>query len=133
MNMMNAFKEHIKLARAHGQMSPKRSSESTSQLGAYTSPLRTSVDHSFTCKISPRRSGGSHASTTFISFGSSNRSTGAGHVRGTFRSTSSRFENGKCVTTRRTVQDGVETIEVEENGVLKTKTINGRPVAITTA
>lgn len=133
MDMMNAFTERIKLSRAHSQMSPKRSSDSNRQPGAHTSPLKTTVDHSFTCKISPRRSCGSHSSTTCISFSSSNRSSGGGQMRGTFRSTSSRFENGKCVTTRRTVQDGVETVEVEENGVLKAKTVNGRPVAITSA
>ncbi|CAH8871975.1 unnamed protein product [Trichobilharzia szidati] len=49
----------------------------------------------------------------------------------TFRSTSTKIENGKCVTTRKIVQDGVETVEVEEDGILKLKTVNGRPVAIT--
>ncbi|CAH8569297.1 unnamed protein product [Schistosoma turkestanicum] len=48
----------------------------------------------------------------------------------TFRSTSTRIENGKCVTTRKIVQDGIETVEVEENGILKLKTVNGQPVAI---
>ncbi|KAK4474564.1 hypothetical protein MN116_001707 [Schistosoma mekongi] len=48
----------------------------------------------------------------------------------TFRSTSTKIENGKCVTTRKVVQDGIETVEVEENGILKMKTINGQPVAI---
>ncbi|KAM7543128.1 hypothetical protein Aperf_G00000008672 [Anoplocephala perfoliata] len=49
---------------------------------------------------------------------------------GTFRSTSTKFLDGKCVTTRRVIQDGVETITVEENGVIKSKTVNGQPVAI---
>lgn len=50
--------------------------------------------------------------------------------KGTFRSTSTKFLDGKCVTTRRVIQDGVETITVEENGVIKSKTVNGQPVAI---
>ncbi|THD27906.1 DnaJ subfamily B member [Fasciola hepatica] len=91
------------------------------------------LDRSFTYKVSPQRVhsfSGNAASTTFVSFGSANRSGNTGPIRGTFRSTTSRFLDGKCVTTRRTIQDGVETIEVEENGVLKAKTVNGQPVAI---
>lgn len=48
----------------------------------------------------------------------------------TLRSTSTKFLNGKCVTTRRMVQDGVETVTVEEDGIVKSKTINGQKAAI---
>ncbi|KAL5970664.1 GPI ethanolamine phosphate transferase 2, partial [Taenia solium] len=57
---------------------------------------------------------------------------GSGNVpiKGTFRSTSTKFLGGKCVTTRRVIQDGVETVTVEEDGVVKSKTVNGQRVAI---
>nr|CDS25695.1 dnaJ subfamily B [Hymenolepis microstoma] len=50
--------------------------------------------------------------------------------KGTFRSTSTKFLDGKCVTTRRVIQDGVETVTVEEDGVIKSKTVNGQRVAL---
>ncbi|KAF7250153.1 hypothetical protein EG68_09719 [Paragonimus skrjabini miyazakii] len=135
-NMMNAFSDHARLLRAHTKHSPSKRSVDQSRhphthSNSTSHPVRPTLDQCFTYKVSPHPSSGSHSSTTFISFGSTSRSGNTGAIKGTFRSTSSRFENGKCVTTRRTVQDGVETIEVEENGVLKTKTINGQPVAIT--
>lgn len=63
-----------------------------------------------------------------LTFGNS----GGGNVptRGTFRSTSTKFLGGKCVTTRRIIQDGVETITVEEDGIIKSKTVNGQRVAV---
>ncbi|VEL25494.1 unnamed protein product [Protopolystoma xenopodis] len=79
-----------------------------------------------------------HTTSAFFSFGP-NGIVGGGttsnnpSVRGTFRSTSTKFENGKRVTTRKIVQDGVETITIEENGVIKYKTVNGRQVAIANA
>ncbi|OON21959.1 DnaJ domain protein, partial [Opisthorchis viverrini] len=127
-NMMNAFAESTQLLRTQSNTSPKRSVEQEKQVSSNpkrtSHPIRTGVGHSFTYKVSPH----SGHSTTVITFGSSNRP--GTQIKGTFRSTSSRFENGKCVTTRRTVQDGVETIEVEENGVLKTKTVNGHPCKV---
>ncbi|VDP73289.1 unnamed protein product [Echinostoma caproni] len=147
MSMMNAFNDPRRFMSMSGDLQPTRSREKRitveqngqsfsrprSELPGKSSPFGRTFDHSFTYKVTPQRvnSFAGHSATTFISFGSSNRSgqTG-GAMRGTFRSTTSRFLDGKCVTTRRTIQDGVETIEVEENGVLKTKTVNGQPVAI---
>lgn len=136
MEMMNAFTEHARLIRAHTYVSPKQSKDHTKQTrshGATTHVVRPGLGHSFTYRVSSTPLAGSHTATTLISFGSSNRTGNGTKVRGTFRSTSSRFVNGKCVTTRRTVQDGIETVEVEENGILKTKTVNGQPVALPSA
>ncbi|CAH8678634.1 unnamed protein product [Schistosoma rodhaini] len=77
----------------------------------------------------PVRSLSTKTSYSF-NFGSSSRPGHPPIRKETFRSTSTKIENGKCVTTRKIVQDGIETIEVEENGILKMKTINGQPVAI---
>jgi curved DNA-binding protein CbpA len=142
MNMMNAFTDTTRILHGnkHIVQGPEKrvggDQKIQQQLNTrghtrQTVPTlyRHAINHSFTYKVSP--SVGSHSSTTFISFGSGGRPASGGGIRGTFRSTSSRFENGKCVTTRRTVQDGVETVEVEENGVLKLKTVNGQNVAIT--
>ncbi len=73
---------------------------------------------------------------TKLTFGGRQGGLGGGPVKstgGTFRSTSTKFLGGKCVTTRRIIQDGVETVTVEEDGVVKSKTVNGQRVAIMTA
>lgn len=41
--------------------------------------------------------------------------------------TSTRFANGKKIETRRIIENGVETVTVHEDGVLKSKSINGVP------
>jgi len=63
--------------------------------------------------------------------GFSSSSSGGGGGAG-FRSTStsSRLVNGRQVTTRRVVENGKETVTVEENGVVTSHTVNGQPVAI---
>merc|ERR1712212_884255 len=45
-------------------------------------------------------------------------------------SSSTRIMNGKKVTTKRTVDNGVETVTTYENDVLKSQTVNGVPQAI---
>lgn len=42
-------------------------------------------------------------------------------------STSTSVINGRKITTKKIVENGVETITVEENGTIKSKTINGEP------
>ncbi|XP_017892969.1 dnaJ homolog subfamily B member 6-B-like isoform X1 [Ceratina calcarata] len=63
---------------------------------------------------------------TFTSFGGSNV---GGAVRRT--STSTRFINGKKITTEKVIENGKETIMSYENDVLKSKTVNGVPQSIT--
>lgn len=146
MSMMNAFANPRRFVPVHTEPQPVRVTDN--RLGdqsdrSFVRPqsgvprkgpvIGKGLDQSFTYKVGPQRMhsfAGHSASATFVSFGSVNRSGNTGSIRGTFRSTTSRFLDGKCVTTRRTIQDGIETIEVEENGVLKAKTVNGQPVAI---
>ena len=45
-------------------------------------------------------------------------------------SMSTRFINGKKVTTKKVVDNGVETVTTYENDVLKSQTVNGVPQAI---
>jgi len=54
---------------------------------------------------------------------------GGGAVKRT--STSTTFVNGKKVTTKRVFENGTETVMKYENDVLKSKTVNGVPQAIT--
>ncbi|KAL1006799.1 hypothetical protein UPYG_G00077260 [Umbra pygmaea] len=62
----------------------------------------------------------------FTSFSSSSFGGGGGGM-GNFRSvsTSTKFINGRKVTTKRIVEDGQERVEVEEDGQLKSLTVNG--------
>ncbi|XP_037085532.1 dnaJ homolog subfamily B member 3-like isoform X2 [Pollicipes pollicipes] len=60
------------------------------------------------------------SSTSFSSLGS----PGAGVKR---TSTSTKFVNGKKITTRRVYENGRETVDTYENDVLKQHTINGVP------
>lgn len=56
----------------------------------------------------------------------------AGAAGGNFRSSSrsTKIVNGQRVVTTKVVENGQETITVEENGILKSRTVNGRPEAI---
>ncbi|XP_078088585.1 dnaJ homolog subfamily B member 6b isoform X2 [Mustelus asterias] len=71
--------------------------------------------------------------TSFSSFGNlgtasfSSSSFGGGGM-GNFRSvsTSTKFVNGRKITTKRIVENGQERVEVEEDGQLKSLTINGQ-------
>ncbi|XP_016295446.1 dnaJ homolog subfamily B member 6-like [Sinocyclocheilus anshuiensis] len=74
--------------------------------------------------------------TGFTSFGPmggggftslSSSSFGGGGGMGNFRSvsTSTKFINGKRITTKRIVENGQERVEVEEDGQLKSLTVNG--------
>lgn len=46
------------------------------------------------------------------------------------KSISTKCVNGKTIVTTKMVENGVETVTVEENGRLKSKTVNGQPQAI---
>ncbi|XP_041717966.1 dnaJ homolog subfamily B member 6 isoform X1 [Coregonus clupeaformis] len=68
--------------------------------------------------------GGGFASFSSSSFGGSG---GGGGGMGNFRSvsTSTKFINGRRITTKRIVENGQERVEVEEDGQLKSLTVNG--------
>ncbi|KAL7293798.1 hypothetical protein TKK_0012860 [Trichogramma kaykai] len=65
--------------------------------------------------------------STISSFGGP--SAGNGEMKRT--STSTRFINGKKITTKKVYENGKETIMSYENDILKSKTVNGVPQAIT--
>ncbi|XP_067294744.1 dnaJ homolog subfamily B member 6b [Pseudorasbora parva] len=69
--------------------------------------------------------GGGGCGGGFNSFSSS--SFGGGGGMGNFRSvsTSTKFINGRRITTKRIVENGQERVEVEEDGQLKSLTVNG--------
>ncbi|KAK2579986.1 hypothetical protein KPH14_012245 [Odynerus spinipes] len=68
--------------------------------------------------------------TSFSTFPSFDGTAGGGAaVKRT--STSTRFINGKKITTKKIYEDGKETIMSYENDVLKSKTVNGVPQSIT--
>jgi DnaJ family protein B protein 6 len=62
----------------------------------------------------------------------SSTSFGGPQVGGNFRSTSTstKVVNGKRIVTKKVVENGQETVIVEEDGVLKSKSINGVPQAL---
>ncbi|XP_053357298.1 dnaJ homolog subfamily B member 6b isoform X2 [Clarias gariepinus] len=72
--------------------------------------------------------GGNFTSFTSSSFGGSGGGGGGGGGMGNFRSvsTSTKFINGRRITTKRIVENGQERVEVEEDGQLKSLTVNGR-------
>lgn len=77
-------------------------------------------------------SNGGGGGGNFTSFNSINTfsgpSTGSSMKR---TSTSTRFINGKKITTKKVTENGKETIMSYENDVLKSKTVNGVPQSIT--
>eukprot|EP00918_Siedleckia_nematoides_P069954 GHVU01152495.1.p1 GENE.GHVU01152495.1~~GHVU01152495.1.p1 ORF type:complete len:227 (-),score=29.57 GHVU01152495.1:450-1130(-) len=73
--------------------------------------------------------GGSHSG--FQQFNSSSfagPAGGGGNFKST--STSTKYLNGKKIVTKKMVENGVETVTVEEDGVLKTRTVNGEQQAL---
>ncbi|KAL0100612.1 hypothetical protein PUN28_019187 [Cardiocondyla obscurior] len=67
--------------------------------------------------------------TSFNSFTSFDGMSGGAAVKRT--STSTRFIDGKKITTKKVYENGKETIMSYENDVLKSKTVNGVPQSIT--
>uniref|UniRef100_A0A8C1S492 DnaJ heat shock protein family (Hsp40) member B6b n=1 Tax=Cyprinus carpio TaxID=7962 RepID=A0A8C1S492_CYPCA len=98
---------------------------------------RSRTTGSFFPGFSPFGSPFSGFDTGFTSFGpmggggltsfSSSSFGGGGGGMGNFRSvsTSTKFINGKRITTKRIVENGQERVEVEEDGQLKSLTVNG--------
>uniref|UniRef100_A0A3Q0RNG2 J domain-containing protein n=1 Tax=Amphilophus citrinellus TaxID=61819 RepID=A0A3Q0RNG2_AMPCI len=64
----------------------------------------------------------------FTSFSSTSFGGGGGGSMGNFRSvsTSTKIINGRKITTKRIVENGQERVEVEEDGQLRSITINGK-------
>lgn len=64
----------------------------------------------------------------FTSFSSTSFGGGSGGGMGNFRSvsTSTKIINGRKITTKRIVENGQERVEVEEDGQLRSLTINGK-------
>ncbi|XP_077580276.1 dnaJ homolog subfamily B member 6a [Stigmatopora nigra] len=64
----------------------------------------------------------------FTSFSSSSFGGGGGGGMGNFRSvsTSTKIINGRKITTKRIIENGQERVEVEEDGQLRSLTINGK-------
>ncbi|XP_076758102.1 dnaJ homolog subfamily B member 6-B isoform X5 [Xylocopa sonorina] len=73
--------------------------------------------------------GGSGNFTSFNTFTTIGGNPGGGAVKRT--STSTRFINGKKITTKKVFENGKETIMSYENDVLKSKTVNGVPQSVT--
>ncbi|XP_038819854.1 dnaJ homolog subfamily B member 6-like isoform X2 [Salvelinus namaycush] len=71
--------------------------------------------------------GGGHGGFTAFSTSFGGGGGGGGGGMGNFRSvsTSTKFINGRKITTKRIVENGQERVEVEEDGQLRSLTING--------
>uniref|UniRef100_A0A3Q4H0S6 DnaJ homolog subfamily B member 6-like n=1 Tax=Neolamprologus brichardi TaxID=32507 RepID=A0A3Q4H0S6_NEOBR len=82
----------------------------------------------FGAGFSPFDPGKLLASGGFTSFSSTSFGGGGGGSMGNFRSvsTSTKTVNGRKITTKRIVENGQERVEVEEDGRLRSLTINGK-------
>ncbi|KAG6457401.1 hypothetical protein O3G_MSEX010295 [Manduca sexta] len=67
--------------------------------------------------------------TSFSTFNSSLAGPGSANMRST--TTTTRMVNGKKITTKKVTENGRETVMSYENGVLKSKTVNGVPQSLT--
>ncbi|KAJ0180513.1 hypothetical protein K1T71_003917 [Dendrolimus kikuchii] len=70
-----------------------------------------------------------NAFTSFSTFNSSLAGPGSANMRST--TTTTRVVNGKKITTKKVTENGRETVMSYENGVLKSKTVNGVPQSLT--
>jgi len=73
--------------------------------------------------------GGSEAFSSFSTFNGSFSNGGNVNMKRT--STSTKYVNGKKITTKKVFENGKETVMSYENDVLKSKTVNGVPQSIT--
>ncbi|XP_077480148.1 dnaJ homolog subfamily B member 6b isoform X3 [Stigmatopora argus] len=105
---------------------------------ASSDPLNDFVGHTRHRGPTRTRTGGFPFDSGFNAFGdmgsgftsfSSSFGSGGGGGMGNFKSvsTSTKFINGKKITTKRTVENGQERVEVEEDGQLKSLTVNDTP------
>jgi len=69
-------------------------------------------------------------SMSSFSFGTSNGFGGGNGANVKKTSTSTKIVNGKKIVTKKVIENDTETITVTENGVLKSKTVNGQQLAI---
>ncbi|XP_029698337.1 dnaJ homolog subfamily B member 6b isoform X2 [Takifugu rubripes] len=73
----------------------------------------------------PEMGGGIASFSSSFSSGGGGRAGGSGNFRSV--STSTKFINGRKITTKRIVENGQERVEVEEDGQLKSLTVNDLP------
>lgn len=73
--------------------------------------------------------GNGNTFTSFSTFNSSLAGPGSANMRST--TTTTRVVNGKKITTKKVTENGRETVMSYENGVLKSKTVNGVPQSLT--
>ncbi|KAL6436291.1 hypothetical protein ACFW04_004684 [Cataglyphis niger] len=105
----------------HGH--PTSNSLSTSFFGPFGFGFRLPFDNLM------ENAGGAGNFTSFGTFTSFDGASGGAAVKRT--STSTRFIDGKKITTKKVYENGKETIMSYENDVLKSKTVNGVPQSIT--
>ncbi|XP_063531147.1 dnaJ homolog subfamily B member 6 isoform X3 [Cydia strobilella] len=75
------------------------------------------------------RASNGNSFTSFSTFNSSLAGQGGGNMRST--TTTTRVVNGKKITTKKVTENGRETVMSYENGILKSKTVNGVPQSLT--
>ncbi|XP_047988103.1 dnaJ homolog subfamily B member 6 isoform X1 [Leguminivora glycinivorella] len=75
------------------------------------------------------RASNGNSFTSFSTFNSSLAGQGSGNMRST--TTTTRVVNGKKITTKKVTENGRETVMSYENGILKSKTVNGVPQSLT--
>ncbi|CAG0887729.1 unnamed protein product [Darwinula stevensoni] len=83
------------------------------------------MDNLFTSMFSHGFNDGGFTSLSAVSASMDPNSAGASTVKRT--STSTKFVNGKKIVTKKVVENGMETVSILENDVLKSRTVNGKP------
>ncbi|XP_034840255.1 dnaJ homolog subfamily B member 6 isoform X3 [Maniola hyperantus] len=110
----------------HGGRGGRRSHPGTSLTSSLFSPFGFGVqglDDIFA------HAGNGNTFTSFSTFNSSAAGAGGANMRST--TTTTRIVNGKKITTKKVMENGRETVMSYENGVLKSKTVNGVPQSLT--
>jgi len=110
-----------------GQRSQNQNSLSTSFFSPFGFGLGGPMISSFFSSHDMGHGGNQFFSTTTFGVGGGAASAAPAVKR---TSTSTRISNGKKIITKKVMENGVETVTVTEDGVLKSKTVNGVPQAI---
>jgi len=131
----HAASHHGRNHRRSGNRNSHPSSSQSALSSQFFSPFGFSLgggfmDDFFSNSLAATATGG--GSEAFSSFSTFNGSfSNGGNVNMKRTSTSTKYVNGKKITTKKVFENGKETVMSYENDVLKSKTVNGVPQSIT--
>lgn len=122
-NMFAGQQSFRRPAQNNGQERVKRQRAQTQHINGHNTMMQSFFGFPDLNSFGGGFGGNTSGFSSFSAFSNNGRSGGGGVVKSTSKST--KVVNGKKFVTTKIVENGVETVTTEEDGVLKSKTVNG--------